>query len=310
MKSLEKGLLIAAAGAVGLLGYSLLKRQSRVVDLDSYYRDKVVVVTGGASGIGKAIVQGLKFHGAKILAVDLNREALERLEDEIPEISTYAIDLAHKMAPHQLLREVVETFGHVDLVFSNAGILVAGPFLEMTDEEIERLIKVNFAMQVRMTHAFLPYFIERGAGVLAYTGSMSSYVPCSAFSLYTATKGGLNSFVAAIRRELPKRSPIQLTIIHPNVTRTNLTDRRFFDSLEAAISRNFTGSLQSAEEVASAFLKGVARGDKEVLVRPSDWLLVWAERLVPELAEKEIRKLTKLYLREHEMIFSEKMREV
>ncbi|KAF0212772.1 MAG: hypothetical protein FD167_5310 [bacterium] len=281
MNQLAKALLLAAGG---VLAYSLVKKYS-IPSLPDYYHGKTAIVTGGASGIGKAIVEKLVGLGAKVLAVDYNEQALAQLQEEIPSIKILPIDLVSDEAPQKILDKACNIFDSVDMLFNNAGIIVLGPFWEMSTSQIERLIAVNLVAQIRMTHTFLPYFLDKHSGVIAYTGSLSAHVYSPSHSVYTGTKGGLNNFVAALRRELPNNSGVQLTIIHPNVTATNLSDEQLFNMI-----KNFI-SLESSEEVALAFLIGIARREKEVFVRIRDEAYKWAERLAPEYVDNQFSKL-------------------
>lgn len=281
MSRLAKALLLAAGG---VLAYNLVKKYS-TPSLPDYYRDKTAIVTGGASGIGRAIVAKLIGIGAKVLAVDYNKKALEELQEDFPLVEILAIDLVLDDAPRKILNHACDLFGSVDLLFNNAGIIVLGPFWEMTTSQIERLIAVNLVAQIRMTHEFLPYFLNRRSGVIAFTGSLSAHVYSPSHSVYTGTKGGLNNFVAAVRRELPNNSNLQLAIIHPNVTVTNLADKELFNMTKQFVS------LESSEEVALVFLKGIARGDKEIFVRVRDSAFKWIERLAPEYVDGQFSKL-------------------
>jgi NAD(P)-dependent dehydrogenase (short-subunit alcohol dehydrogenase family) len=269
--SIRKTLLV---GAGGLAAYALVRRAMRR-DPREYFAGKAVVVTGGASGIGLAAVERLREYGARILVVDIDEAALERVEIDVPVVETLHLDLAADEAPRAVLDAARERLGGVDVLFSNAGIVWAAPFLSMTDADIRKLVDVNFTMQVRMTREFVPYFLERGGGVIAYTGSLSSYVYSPMHSVYTGTKGGLNGFVAAVRRELPLTSGVRLTIIHPNITRTDLVAGELFDE----IKRSYW--IQSPVQVADALLQGVADGRREIFVEAADHVFVGAERYLP-----------------------------
>ena len=208
-------------------------------------------MTGGASGIGLAVVKQLRSYGANVLAVDIDAEALEGLAADLPGVATLQLDLADRDAGRHMIEASVEQLGDLDIVFSNAGIVWAAPFLAMTDADIDRLIEVNLSMQVRLTRELVEYFRERGAGVIAYTGSLSSYVYSPLHSVYTGTKGGLNNFVHAVRRELAREAgcgEIQLTVIHPNMTRTGLVAEDLFDEVTK------TYWLQTPHQVAHALL--------------------------------------------------------
>jgi short-subunit dehydrogenase len=289
---LEKALIFGAAGA---LAFGLFSRR-RAPNLRQYYRGKVAVVTGGASGIGRALVSMLYRLDANVLAVDINPDGLDRLADEFPGLATLAIDLAERDAPERVLDEARARFGRLDILFNNAGILFDGPFLDMTNEDIERLVDVNLVMQIRMTRTILPYMLERRSGVIAFTGSLSAYIYPPMISVYAGTKGGLHNFVSSLRREFPRKSGVQLSIIHPNVTRTNLSQKHLFESAEQLRVR-----LQTPEEVAHAYLRGIARGAKEILVRPIDRAFIWAERLAPSFTDSQMRKMAESTYRRAEL---------
>jgi NAD(P)-dependent dehydrogenase (short-subunit alcohol dehydrogenase family) len=261
--------------AAGATAFGLARRAMRR-DAREFFADRGVVVTGGASGIGLALVERLREHGARVVVVDVDAEALERLQNDVPGVPAIRLDLASEDGPRAMLERSIEVLGRVDVVFSNAGIVWAAPFLLMSDADVRRLIDVNFTMQVRLTRELLPYFVDHGGGVIAYTGSLSSYVYSPMHSVYTGTKGGLNGFVNAVRRELPAYSGVQLSTIHPNITRTDLVAPELLDEV-----RRRTRHLQSPLQVADAFLQGVADGRREILVEVTDHLFVAAERYAP-----------------------------
>jgi NAD(P)-dependent dehydrogenase (short-subunit alcohol dehydrogenase family) len=274
MKAIGKGLLV---GAAGVLLYGAFRR--RGVDLDKYFGGTAAVVTGGASGIGRALVEGLVAHGARVLAVDIDEQALAALAREVPGVAVLRLDVTDEDATVRLVEEAVDRLGGLDVVFANAGVFWSAPFLAMAGADIERLVAVNLTSQIELTRVLLPFFIGQGRGVIAYTGSLSAHVHSPLHSVYTGTKGGLHNFVAAVRRELRRELPpgasIQLTIVQPNFTRTNLTAQEIWDELEKKYP------LQSPSRVARAALRGVARGDREVFVNFADQLLKWTERVAP-----------------------------
>ncbi len=278
MKALTKLMFAAAAGA----GVYALVRRARQTDLAAYYGGKAVIVTGGASGIGLAIVNLLRSFGANVLAVDIDGEALESVAADLPGVATLQLDLAERDAGRHMIESAIEHLGDLDIVFSNAGIVWAAPFLAMTDADIDRQIEVNLSMQVRLTRDLVEFFRERGGGVIAYTGSLSAYVYSPMHSVYTGTKGGLNNFVHSVRRELAREAgcgDIQLTVIHPNMTRTGLVAADLFDEVRK------TYWLQTPHQVAHAFLQGVADGRREVFVELTDHGFVWGERLMPSFVD-------------------------
>jgi ribitol 2-dehydrogenase len=269
-------------GAAGLVAYSAVRR-ARTRAGAKRFDGRAAVVTGGASGIGMAIVEELVARGARVLAVDRDEIALEALRAMLPEVEVLRIDVTNADAPDRIVVESLSRFGRLDFVFANAGIVWAAPFLAMTDADVDRLIDVNFISQVKLTRAVLPHFLTQGSGVIAYTGSLSARVYSPMHSVYTGTKGGLHGFVAAVRRELPAGCGVQLAIVHPNMTRTNLVAQELWDDVEELYS------LQSPRQVATALLDGVAANRKEIYVEVADHLLKWIEFVAPRAVDFGIR---------------------
>ena len=128
--------------------------------------DKVFVVTGAASGIGKEITMALLAKGAKVAAVDLKKESLEELNKELgsnsKNISTHALSVSDKKAVEALPGEVIAKLGQIDGVINNAGIIQ--PFVKINDldyEAIDRVMGVNFYGTLYMLKAFLPELLKR-----------------------------------------------------------------------------------------------------------------------------------------------------
>jgi len=279
VSKLMNGLLL---GAAGLLAYRALRR-ARTRAGAGCFDGRVAAVTGGASGIGLAIVEELLARGARVLVVDRDETALESVREAFPGVEALQIDVTSADAPDRIVVESLSRFGRLDFAFANAGIVWAAPFLAMTDADVDRLIDVNFVSQVKLTRAVLPHFLQQGSGVIAYTGSLSSRVYSPMHSVYTGTKGGLHGFVAAVRRELPRDSGVHLAIVHPNMTRTNLVAQELWDDVEELYS------LQTPRQVAQALLDGIAANRKEIYVEVADHVLKWIEFVAPGAVDFGIR---------------------
>jgi short-subunit dehydrogenase len=256
------------------------------MDLAALYGNKIAVVTGGASGIGKALVLQLRRSGASIVAVDRDLAALATLQRELPDISILPLDLTDRSAGEQLLSFAIEKHGRIDILFNNAGVIVNSPFAQLPLAAIERIIAVNLLAPITITKAVLPYFIERDNGIIAFTGSISAHIHSPQNSVYTATKGGLHNFVAAVRRELPSNSKVQLSIIHPGTTKT-----AFFSETDLEALGNVP--IHSPDDVAKALLSGVARGQKEIFITLKARISMWIERIWPRYFDVRFRSLDK-----------------
>lgn len=251
-------------------------RRLLLPDPERYYLGRPVVVTGGAHGIGLALVRELVRRRARVAVVDRDGAGLAKVAAEFPGVATVNLDLIGPDAPARMVAECHELLGDIDVVFSNAGIVWAAPFMAMTEADVRKQIDVNYTMQVLLTRELVAYYLNRGGGVIAYTGSLSAHVYSPFHSVYTGTKGALHGFVNSVRRELPALSGIQLTVVQPNMTRTNIVSDELFEH----VARIYP--LASADAVARALLAGVARRQREVLVSVADHAFKWVERLAPQ----------------------------
>jgi short-subunit dehydrogenase len=256
------------------------------MDIVRFYANKVIVVTGGASGIGKAIVAQLNQSGASVVAVDRDASALSKLQSELPDISTLLLDLTEQGAEQRLLSFAISKHSRIDILFNNAGIIVSSPLEELSLAAIEKIIAVNLLAPIRITKVFLSYFLAHDKGIIAFTGSISAHIHSPQNSVYTATKGGLHNFVAAVRRELPDNSKVRLSIVHPGTTKTG-----FYSAADLKALGN--APMHSPDEVASALLNGVARGRKEIFITLKDRISIWIERIWPKYFDARFRKLEK-----------------
>ena len=155
---------------------------------------QTAVVTGGASGIGKSIVQRFLEAGASCLAADLNEEALAALKQELAEygdkLDVVKVDVSNRDDVEGMVDRAVQTFGQMDIIVNNAGIMDnLLPIAEMDDDVWERLMKVNLNSVMYGTRKAVRYFMERGeGGVIINTASLSGLCAGRGGCAYTASK--------------------------------------------------------------------------------------------------------------------------
>ena len=155
---------------------------------------QTAVITGGASGIGKSIVQRFLEAGASCLAADLNEEALAALKQELAEygdkLDVVKVDVSSRDDVDGMVDRAVQTFGQMDIIVNNAGIMDnLLPIAEMDDDVWERLMKVNLNSVMYGTRKAVRYFMERGeGGVIINTASLSGLCAGRGGCAYTASK--------------------------------------------------------------------------------------------------------------------------
>jgi 2-hydroxycyclohexanecarboxyl-CoA dehydrogenase len=214
---------------------------------------KLALVTGAASGIGRAIALNLGDAGATVAAVDRNLDgATETAAKAGPGSIAFAADLGDPAAILRLRDGVVERLGLPDVIVNAAGFDRVEPFLENDDELWTALVAVNFLGPVRLSHAFLTSIVEAGRKTkIINIASDAGRVGSSGETVYSGTKGGLIAFTKSLAREMA-RYQINVNCVCPGPTDTPLFDSlpdKLRDGLARAIPFRRLGT---PEEVASA----------------------------------------------------------
>jgi len=190
-------------------------------------QDKTFVITGAGGGIGSALVKELLGRGARVAAVDLNGESLQKLiesvGDDAARLSTHAVNITDREAVAALPQAVEAAHGAVDGVINNAGIIQ--PFVKVADLEfdaIERVMTVNFYGTLNMIKAFLPALQQRPEAHLVNVSSMGGFLPVPGQSVYGASKAAVKLLSEGLYAEL-RGTNVHVTTVFPGATETNIT---------------------------------------------------------------------------------------
>jgi NADP-dependent 3-hydroxy acid dehydrogenase YdfG len=219
-------------------------------------RGKVAVITGAGSGIGRALAYDLARQGAKVAVSDVDTVGLAETARQIEVIGAQChsqrLDVTDRAAVLAYADTVAQEFGQVNLVFNNAGIAFTGDIEDMTFEQIERVIDVDFWGVVNGTKAFLPYLIESGDGHVVNVSSLFGLLAVPGQSAYNAAKFAVRGFTEALRQEMIlNKRPVQVTCVHPG-------------GIKTAIARNAgTVDGQDPKELAKIFDKKLAKTSAE-----------------------------------------------
>ena len=232
-------------------------------------KDKVALVTGASSGIGRAIARRFAEEGARVAVNyrphDDNEEKARAVADSLATPGmTVGADVSRRAEVERMVAEVVEKFGRLDIAVSNAGIEVERPFLEMTDEDWDRVISVNLYGSFVVSQAAARAMVRRGGGgKLIFISSVHEDIPFPGHTSYCASKGGVRMLMRNLAMELaPHR--INVNNIAPGAIATPINRDVLEDpeAREEAVSEIPWGRFGRPGEVASvaAFL---ASGDAE-----------------------------------------------
>lgn len=183
---------------------------------------KTAVITGGASGLGKASALRFAEEGAWVAVVDLNRASAQEVVDDIIAAGgrafAMAVDVTSTEQCEDMVARTMAEFGHIDIMFSNAGITGNGAAVDITEEHWGRVIDVNLKSVWLCAKAVLPHMIERGSGSIINQASMAALIGIDGIFPYTAAKGGVTAMTKQMAvtygpaifgstRSAPARSP-------------------------------------------------------------------------------------------------------
>jgi len=243
---------------------------------------KTAVVTGAASGIGRAIAVSLARRGCSLALCDLDEAGLmetRRLAGSGVEIACYGLDVADPIAVASLPATVAARHGTVHLLVNNAGVALGGNFEQIPAEDFEWLFAVNFWGVVRMTRAFLPLLKASGSGQLVNLSSLFGLIAPPGQSAYAASKFAVRGFSEALRRELEPRG-VAVTVVHPGGVATQIA--RNARNAPGSSAKSFQAMLKlPAEAAGEIIVRGIERRAPRVLVGRDAKLAALVERLAP-----------------------------
>ncbi|MFV0375003.1 SDR family oxidoreductase [Microbacterium sp.] len=188
------------------------------------WNGRVAVVTGGASGIGKGIVDAFREAGATVVVADRDQAALARLREEGYE--AIETDVTDAGSVSRLAEAVVAAHGKVDLVVNNAGVGPKAPAAELTLDDWRWVIDVNLMGVIHGIHHFLPHLIANPDGAwIVNTASMARYFTPAGYTPYVASKAAVEGLSLTLAGELAAAGErVGVTVLHPGAVRTNIKD--------------------------------------------------------------------------------------
>jgi short-subunit dehydrogenase len=253
--------------------------------------EKVVIITGASSGIGRALAFAFARRAARVVLVARREDRLEAVRREIEPYTSDVLTLPADVTDDQQLQNVVnrtlETFGRIDVLVNNAGVMPGGALADHAPDRIERTLRVNLWSAIRLTQLVLPHMLANHHGYVLNIGSGLGRTAMPAFAPYVASKYGLAGFTDALRRELDGTG-IQLTLILPTWTHTEMLTPEAED-----LVRRYGFRVDDPDNVAERSVLALVHGDHEVILGGlMEKVGVLTERYLPFL----VRLYWKLWL--------------
>lgn len=217
---------------------------------------RVFVVTGSASGIGRQLVDDLVARDQRVLATDINIDALSERGWSEDRVVVRRLDVREPHAWREVLGEVVSTFGRLDVVINNAGVVLPGSFHEIEPDEVHRHIDVNAKGVIFGTQAAARIMIGQRRGHIINIGSFAALAPIPGIAVYSASKYAVRAYSLAVAQEL-RPYGVYVTLVCPESVLTPMLEaEKEYDAASAAFSAT---RLLTAGEVASLILGRVLR---------------------------------------------------
>ena len=259
----------------------------------SEIRDRVAVITGAASGIGRALAREMAARGAQLALADVNTAGLEETRKTLgaATVRTYEVDVAKADAVEEFSRRVQQDFGRASLLINNAGVALFGTFAELTMEEFEWLIGINFWGTVYGCKFFLPMLLQQSDARIVNVSSVFGFFGPPGQTAYVSSKFAVRGFSESLREEL-RATPVKLTCVHPAGIATNVAVNARAgaatraDEQQAALERFKKVAVISPETAARTIVDGIL-GDKDrVLIGRDAYRIDFISRLLPVRASK------------------------
>ncbi len=258
-------------------------------------KDKIIVVTGAGSGMGRELSIQLVRKGAQVALVDIHKDGIQEtaILAGIDRVSLHVLNITDREKVNQLPAEVIANHGAVDGIINNAGIIQ--PFVDVKDLDyavIEKVMNVNFFGTLYMTKAFLPELLKRPEAHIANVSSMGGFIPFPGQTFYSASKAAVKILTEGLYSEL-KGTNVGVTVIHPGAVNTNIMKNSEVKSPGTDASGAAAQKILSAEKAAAIMIDGIERNKYRVLVGKDATMLDCLYRFNPKMAVDLILKKIK-----------------
>lgn len=250
---------------------------------------KVIVVTGAGNGIGREVALELLRRGARVAAVDRSQDGLMATAALAPgassnSLSLHPLDLTDRAQVDALPAAVVDRHGQIDGLANIAGIIQPFvPILELSHEDIDRVMNVNFGGTVNTVKAFLPLLVERPEAALLNVSSMGAIVPVPGQGAYGASKAAVALLTETLFAEL-RDTPVAVSLVYPGATGTNIAANSGV-TIDLPQGDNAPAmSMTPATDAARVIVEALESGQPRVLIGKDTRMLDRMSRLMPTKA--------------------------
>lgn len=254
--------------------------------------NKVALITGGASGMGRVIALRLAGRGARVVVFDVNEAGIEAVSAEDDRIRGLRCDIGDLADVESKVAQVEGEVGPIDLLVHAAALMPSHKLMDHTHEGMERLFRINYFGTTYVIRSVLPSMLSRGSGRIVAFGSVAGYALVTHMGGYCATKSAVNTYVEILQNEL-RDSGVNVHLVCPPPVNTPLIDQTLAtDSPASLIEAKKSGRLSDPEKIVNAIEKGISKNRDVIYPGEARLLMLW-HALLPRLWWKTVLKFEK-----------------
>lgn len=243
------------------------------------FKNKIVLITGASSGIGKQTAIEFAKKGANLILVARRKDKLEELEKQLQKFNISVMicqcDISDKLQVKNMSKSVLEKFDSVDILVNNAGFAIYGSVSELNIEEIESQMATNYFGMIYCIKNFLPSMIQKKSGHIVNVASVAASFGLPGIASYCASKFAMLGFSEGLKHEL-KGTGIGITVVSPIMVRTNFFDHSSFEKMP-----KYSPTSLNATTVARAILRASNSSRLEIIVPSVVRGAVWMKNTFP-----------------------------
>ncbi len=255
--------------------------------MSSFFSNKVVAITGGTDGIGKALVDAMIQAGARVATCARNHDKIYALQMEYTQVLLHAVacDVSQEQDCERFIRSTIETFGGIDILINNAGVSMRALVSELDVDVIRKVMDINFYGSVYCTKFALPSLLER-KGVIVGVSSIAGYRGLPGRSGYSASKFALQGWLEALRTELLEKE-VHVMWVAPGFTTSNIRNAALDEEGKSHGETPMDeDKMMSAQDCARNILRAIEKKKRSLVLTFTGKRTVFMNKFFPGLADK------------------------
>ena len=260
-------------------------------------KNKTALITGGASGLGLSLAKELAEENCQIILIDIDSNALQRAEEYFSlrgiTIDCYVVDVSNRKTVLSTVDAILKKHNTIDILINNAGVAAPASINDISFDNLEWVMGINFWGVIHFTKAILPHMLQRDQGCIVNISSLGGYVTVPNSGIYSASKYAIRAISETLRQEV-YGTGIDIVSVHPGglstdmVLRARIGDSMPKDTLLKAVNQH---SLTTPEKAASIIVNAIKKNQFRVIIGIDAKILCFFERIMPLLTNTFMVKL-------------------